>query len=61
MFTDEVQFLSAALQNEPDYELRHPDQERRKESLRDVKSFDSKVKIHVANPNPSLLDAPPRD
>ena len=47
-FTDEVHLLSATLQNKPEYELRFPGQEQRKEHLREVKSSGLKVTVHIA-------------
>jgi hypothetical protein len=47
-FTDEVHLLSAKLQNAPEYELRFPGQERRKESLKETKSSGLAVTIHIA-------------
>lgn len=47
-FTDEVHLLSASLQNKPEYELRYPGQQRRKERLQEVKSSGLKVTVHVA-------------
>jgi hypothetical protein len=47
-FTDEVHFLSASLQNKPEYKLRYPGQKQRLEAIREEKTSRLKVTVHVA-------------